>query len=93
MFSWKRLIPTVILRQNQELLTINLKPGMKSLLLILVLVSFIIYKAELNEKTLDDIQTTSKTGFLNTSKKKEMIAAFVDSTKTAVLEKQLKNKS
>lgn len=93
MFSWKPFIVTVILHQNQELLTTNLKPSMKSLLLILVLVSFIIYKADMNEKTLADIQRTGKTGLLNTGYEKEMIAAFADSTKTTVFEKQPKNKS
>jgi hypothetical protein len=68
---------------------------MKSLLLILTLVSFTVYKAEMNEKLRDNsLQPLIRPALLNGSNETAIAASLIiDSTKTTAIEKQFKNKS
>jgi hypothetical protein len=67
---------------------------MKSLLLILTLVSFIVYKAEMNEKLRNTIsQSPEKPALLNSGNETAITASVIDSTRTTAFQQQFKNKS
>jgi hypothetical protein len=67
---------------------------MKSLLLILTLVSFIVYKAELNEKLRNNIsQSPKKPVLLNSGNETAITTSVIDSTRTTAFQQQFKNKS